>query len=203
MPTNVKICGITNLDDARVALDAGAWAIGLNFFPGSVRYIEPAKAGGIRAALPADANIVGVFVNQDRDTVASIQREVGLSLLQFHGDEPPAFCTGWSVPTIKAIRIRDRTSVASARGYAVDFILADAYVEGAYGGTGQRFDPNILQDLDRSRLILAGGLGPDNVAEAIRMLRPAAVDVASGVERAPGLKDHQLIRRFIANAHAA
>lgn len=199
----VKICGITNLDDALAAIDAGAAALGFNFWRRSPRYLTPARAGEIVSRLPAAVCTVGVFVNAGREDVQAIASDVGLTTLQFHGDESPEFCQAWKQKIVKAIRIRDHHAPALARRYAVDFILVDAYVKGHRGGTGRRVAPELLAGFDRSRLILAGGLTPENVAQAVRTMRPFAVDVASGVERAPGRKDVDLMRRFIADAQAA
>ena len=202
-PVRVKICGITNLDDALAAVEAGAAALGFNFAAHSPRRIAVEVAAEIIARLPESICTVGVFVNQDREAVASLAAWVPLTALQFHGDEPPSFCQSWPQKVIKAIRVRDRTAATTAHAYSVDFILADAYVEGQFGGTGIRIAPGLLDAFERSRLILAGGLTPETVAEAVRVIRPAGVDVASGVERSPGKKDWDLMRRFISHAHAA
>ncbi len=199
----VKVCGITNLDDALAAIDAGAAALGFNFYPDSARYAPPDDAAEIIQRLPRSICKVGVFVDAPRERVAAIAAQVGVTGLQFHGNESPEYCLGWTQQVIKAIRIRDREAVEAARAYAVDFILVDAYVEGQFGGTGRRVVPEILEGFDRCRLILAGGLTPENVAEAVRAIHPFAVDVASGVERAPGKKDWNLMKRFIAHAQAA
>ena len=199
----VKVCGITSLDDAHAAVDAGAVGLGFNFYPGSPRYITPELAAEIVAHLPPAVCAVGVFVNETRARVAAVARQVGLTALQFHGDESPEFCRGWGRKVLKAIRVRDGHAAAAARRYAVDFILADAYVEGQRGGTGRRIVPILLEGFERRRLILAGGLTPENVADAVRTVRPFAVDVASGVERAPGKKDITLMRRFIAHAQTS
>jgi phosphoribosylanthranilate isomerase len=199
----VKICGITRVDDAREAFAAGAAAIGLNFYPGSPRFVGVATARDSVAALPPSVCAVGVFVNAGRARVAEIAAAVGLRALQFHGEESPADCAGWTLKVIKAVRVGDPGSVAEAAAYPVDFILLDAYVEGHVGGTGHRFAWDLAAGCDRSRLILAGGLTPENVAGAVRTVRPLAVDVASGVERAPGIKDAERMRRFIANAQTA
>ena len=196
----VKICGITNLDDARAAIDAGAAALGFNFYPHSARYVAPEVAAAIVTHLPRATCSVGVFVNESRERVATIARTVGLSAVQFHGDESPEFCRAWPQKVVKAIRVRDGHAAALAQHYAVDFILADAYVEGQRGGTGRRIVPILLEGFERRRLILAGGLTPQNVAAVVRAFRPYAVDVASGVETAPGQKDVDLMRRFIAQA---
>lgn len=203
MSTRVKICGVTNPIDAGEAAAAGAWAIGLNFFAGSKRCVSPEAAAEITASLPPEIERVGVFVNAGRGEVERIAYRVGLTMLQFHGDESPADCSGWSMRTIRAVRWRGAESLPIARAYAVDFILADAYVEGAFGGTGMTVEPGLLAGLEADRLILAGGLTAENVVDAIRLVRPFAVDVASGVESSPGRKNVNLIRRFIQNAHSA
>ena len=202
-PVRVKVCGITNLDDALAAVDAGAAALGFNFYSRSPRHIAPQSAADIIVKLPALVRTVGVFVNETRERITAIAKDVGLNTLQFHGDEDADSCRGWTQEVIKAIRVHDRQAALEAQTYAVDFILADAYVEGEFGGTGQRIATELLADFDRSRLILAGGLTPDNVAQAVQAVRPFGVDVASGVESAPGKKDWNLLRRFITHAHAA
>ncbi len=199
----VKICGITNEEDARAAVDAGAAALGFNFYPRSVRCVTPRVAAAIVQQLPPTVCPVGVFVDMPRETVTAVAREVGLRALQFHGAEPPEYCRAWGSTVIKAIRVRDRYAAAEAGRYDVDFILADAYVKGRPGGTGLRIVPEFLTGFDRARLILAGGLTADNVAEAVRRIHPFAVDVASGVESAPGKKDWQLMRSFVVNVLAA
>jgi phosphoribosylanthranilate isomerase len=199
----VKICGITNRADASAAVAAGAAALGFNFYPPSPRYVTPEVAAEIVAQLPRALCTVGVFVNEPRERVAAIARQVGLTALQFHGEEPPELCRGWTQKVLKAIRVCDAHAAANAQRYAVDFILADAYVEGQRGGTGRRIVPILLEGFERRRLILAGGLTAENVAQAVRTVHPFAVDVASGVERAPGQKDVTLMRRFIANAQAS
>ncbi|MBI3786526.1 MAG: phosphoribosylanthranilate isomerase [Deltaproteobacteria bacterium] len=199
----VKICGLTSAADAVAADAAGADLLGFNFYPPSPRYVGVAAAAEIVHLLPRGARTVGVFVDAERDEVLRTVQEVGLSMVQFHGSESPQYCRDWSVPVIKAVRVRDRRSIEEIHSYAVDFILADAYVEGQPGGTGRRVAPELLAGLERERLILAGGLNPDNVVEAIRAVRPFAVDVASGVESEPGRKDPQLMRRFIVNVQSA
>jgi phosphoribosylanthranilate isomerase len=199
----VKVCGITNFEDAIAALEAGADAVGLNFYPPSPRFVSPDTAADIVARLPGAACTVGVFVNAARQDIERVASGVGLTALQFHGDEDPEFCRSWPCKIIKALRVRDRSGAALARTYAVDFILADAYVEERFGGTGRRIALEYVEGFDRGRLILAGGLTPENVADAVRRVRPFGVDVASGIERAPGKKDWDLMRRFIAHAHVA
>jgi len=198
----VKVCGITNVDDALAALEAGADALGFNFYAPSPRFVGPAAAD-IVVRLPEGTCTVGVFVNASRQDIERVAGRVGLTALQFHGDEDPEFCRSWPQKIIKAVRVRDRSGAAVARAYAVDFILADAYVEDRFGGTGRRIALDYLEGFDRGRLILAGGLTPENVAHAVRAVHPFGVDVASGIERAPGKKDWDLMRRFIAHAHAA
>ncbi len=199
----VKICGITNRDDAAAAVEAGAAALGFNFYPRSARFVQPDVVAEIVARVPPGVCTVGVFVDETRARVAAIAAQAGVTALQFHGTESPEFCQAWEQKVIKALRVGDATAARHAARYAVDFILADAYVEGQPGGTGRRIVPEHLHGFERTRLILAGGLNPDNVADAVRAVRPFAVDVASGVESAPGQKDWDLMRRFIAHAHAA
>lgn len=199
----VKICGITNAADALAAVAAGADAVGFNFYPASVRYVSPETAAGIVAQLAPGVCPVGVFVNAARADVERIAAAVGVRAVQFHGDEDPAACAGWPLKTIKAVRVRDRSATELARQYAVDYLLADAYVEGQFGGTGATVAVDLLDGFDRRRLILAGGLTPETVAAAVRAVRPFAVDVASGVEVAPGRKDHDKMRRFIDHVQSA
>jgi len=199
----VKICGVTRIADALVAAEAGAAAVGLNFYPPSPRCVTVEMARDIVSVLPPSVCPVGVFVNESRQRVSEIADAVGLRGLQFHGEESPADCEGWGLKVIKAVRVRDRESIGDLASYPVDFILLDAYLEGRPGGTGHRFAWELAAACESSRLILAGGLTPENVAEAVRAVRPAGVDVASGVESEPGIKDAGRMRRFIANAHTA
>jgi len=203
MSVRVKICGITSLEDARCAVELGASAVGFNFYSRSPRCITAEAAKRIADELPAGICRVGVFVNAERAEVATIARTVGLTALQFHGDESPADCVQWDRKVIKAVRVRDANASAAAAAYAVDFILADAYVESMFGGSGKRIEVPWLKGFAAERLIVAGGLTADNVAALVRDVRPFGVDVASGVEQAPGRKDPVLMRRFIENAHAA
>jgi phosphoribosylanthranilate isomerase len=199
----VKICGVTALGDARFAVEAGAFAIGFNFHPPSPRYIEPEAAGRIAAALPPEVWRVGVFVDRERAEIERIAATAGLSAIQLHGAEPPGLCLDWAIPVIKAGRVRERTDVERLAAYPVELLLVDAYVEGVHGGTGVRFDWRLLEGVDRKRLVLAGGLTLENVAEAVRTVRPFAVDVASGVEVSPGVKDPEKVKRFIHHAQTA
>lgn len=199
MRTRVKICGITRLEDARDAISAGADALGFVFYPPSPRNISPAQAAAIVRELPAFICTVGLFVDADPAFVETVLRAVPLDLLQFHGDEPEAACNRYGRPYIKAIRMRDDIDLAqmaqnyhSSRG-----LLLDTYVAGQAGGTGQTFDWNrIPRSLSRP-VILAGGLNPQNVSQAITQVKPWAVDVSGGVEQAKGIKDPQLITAFM------
>lgn len=199
----VKICGLTNADDARAAVDAGATVIGLNFYPPSPRYVDLEAAERIVKVIPKDVWTVGVFVDADRAAVQRVVDAVGLDAVQFHGNEGPEQCAGWNTKVIKVIRMRDVSSLATVGSYSTDYVLIDAYVEGIPGGTGRTVAWDRVSGVPAGRLFLAGGLTPDNVAEAVRVVRPFAVDVASGVERAPGIKDAQLMKRFVSNAQSA
>ena len=197
MKTRVKICGITSLDDAKLAADAGAWAIGMIFADESKRRVDPAVAAEIGPAMRRRTEVVGVFLNHPLDEVAELADLCSLTMLQLHGDEGPTFCaeagrrTGCRV--VKAARVKDKASVQALRSFrvGVDFHLLDAYVEGATrGGTGETFPWEFAKARGAGPpLILSGGVNPDNVAEAIARVRPFAVDSASGTEASPGVKD--------------
>ena len=201
--TKIKFCGITRLDDAELAVGAGAWAIGLIFWPHSPRRVELGAAAEIAAAVKRRAEVAGVFVNATLDHVAQTADGVGLTMLQFHGDEGPAYCaeaarrTGAKV--IKAARVRSRADVQALAPFHTDYHLLDSYTAGVPGGTGETFSWDIAR-AHRSRVpvILSGGLTPDNVADAIAAVHPYAVDVASGVELSPGRKDPDKLRAFAA-----
>jgi phosphoribosylanthranilate isomerase len=199
----VKICGVTSIDDARLAIAAGAHAIGVNFYARSARCISAETAAAIVATLPPSIWRVGVFVDAPRAEVEELIERCGLDTVQFHGNESPDDCRGWAQRTIKAVRVKDADTLGRAEVYPVDFVLADAYVEGRAGGTGRIVPAEWVHGVPPERLMLAGGLTPDNVADAVRRLRPYAVDVASGVETAPGRKDPERVRKFIANAQTA
>ena len=203
MSVKVKICGICTVDDARAAVAAGADFIGLNFHPGSPRYVEPAQARAIADAVTATP-LVGVFVDAPRARVEEIAARVGLAALQFHGDEDATYCTGWGWQTIKALRAQAGTDLAhEGARYPTDYLLIDSYEPGRAGGTGRPLDPAAAAGLPAGRLFVAGGLRPDTVAEVVATLRPFAVDVASGVEDRPGRKDHGKIEAFIRAAKTA
>ena len=211
MSTRVKICGLTNAADALMAVDAGADALGFVFVPGTPRFVEAASAsvsGWIRR-LPPLVVRVGLFVDAAPETVRETLRQTGIETVQFHGDETPDYCRSFrdAARVIKAFRVRGPESLDLLPHYAdaVDGYLLDAWVPGAHGGTGARFDWE-LAAAARGRvapLILAGGLDPGNVAEAVRRVRPFAVDVSSGVERSPGLKDPAKVRELIRAAKSA
>ena len=204
MRVRIKICGITRLEDAAVAARAGADAIGLVFYPPSPRCLSPDQARGLRRALPPFVTAVALFVNPTREAVERVLTDVHPDVLQFHGEEDPAFCAQFGVPYIKACRVKEGTDLleyftpyADAQGW-----LADAYVE-AYGGVGARFDWSLVPALRDRPLILSGGLSVANVGEALRVVKPWGVDVSSGVEVAKGIKDAAMIEAFIAEVKNA
>jgi phosphoribosylanthranilate isomerase len=209
--TKIKFCGITTVDDAERAAAAGAWAIGLIFWPRSPRRCNVDRAAEIAAAVKRRAEVVGVFVNATLDHVAQTADGVGLTMLQLHGDEGPVYCaeaarrTGCKV--IKAVRVRSRADVQAVASFHTDYHLFDSYTAGVPGGTGETFAWEIARkDGVRARhavpVILSGGLKPDNVADAIAAVRPYAVDVASGVESSPGHKDPDKLAAFAAAVHS-
>lgn len=201
----VKICGITRWQDAQAALDAGADALGFVFAPNSPRCLSPAEAAAITRRLPPSVLIVGVFVNATAAELHHIRSLCTLDILQLHGDETPAFCSSLGGHVWKAFRVQSADTLRSLPAFATDAWLLDSCVAGRSGGTGAAFNWDLAAQatlLDRP-IILAGGLTPDNVAEAVQTARPFGVDVSSGVEAAPGKKDPQLIREFIAAARAA
>jgi phosphoribosylanthranilate isomerase len=205
MSVKVKICGVTNVADALAAAEAGADMIGLNFFEGSPRHVTLAQAVEISRALPPFVIKVGVFVNPAEELVLRALGDCGLSLLQFHGDEPPEFCTQFGAMSLKAVRIRDAESLAALANYQTDAFLLDAHSKNGLGGTGEKFNWDLAVAAQKfgKPIFLAGGLTPENVAEAVRKVQPFAVDVSSGVESAPGKKDAAKVRAFIAAARQA
>jgi phosphoribosylanthranilate isomerase len=199
MTVRVKICGVTRAEDARAAAAAGADMIGLNFYPPSPRCVDLDRAHAVRDAAGAGALAVGVFVNAERAYIEQRMRALRLDMLQFHGDEDESALAGWPVPVIRAIRVRaGDTSRAIVRSRA-DFVLLDTFHDSLYGGTGVARPLDELRGLDLTRVFISGGLDPGNVGAAAE-LGPYAVDVASGVESAPGVKDHSKLRSFIENA---
>lgn len=206
--TRVKICGITDLHDARAAVELGAWALGMIFWPQSPRACEPEAAELIGAELRRQVNLTGVFVNAPLDEVARTAERSSLSLLQLHGDEGPAYCreaarrTGCKV--MKAARVRDAAQVKALRGYRTDLHLLDAYSPRSPGGTGESFNWELARLHPRTPpFVLSGGLNPDNVSEAIRVAQPFAVDSASGTEARPGEKDPAKVTAFFRAVEAA
>ena len=196
--TRIKICGITNREDALCAVDAGADALGFVFYEQSPRYLLPERVRDIVALLPPFVTTVGLFVNASADTIRQTMRMAGLGVVQLHGDESPEDCSLNLYPVIKAMRVRNADSLAGVDQYRVSALLLDAWNDQHYGGTGESFDWQLAKSLTaRQPLILAGGLNPDNVAEAIRVVNPYGVDVSSGVEERPGHKDHTKLRKFI------
>ena len=206
--TKVKVCGMTNLDDAAHAAELGAWAIGLIHHRDSPRFVDPAVAEEIGAALKRRCEIAGVFVNSPMEDVVDAAEREGLTIIQLHGDEGPSFCTEarrrTGAKVMKAFRVRSLANVRAAEAFRTDFHLFDAHREKARGGTGESFDWELLSGR-RSKvpMVLAGGLTPENVGEAISAARPHAVDVVSGVEAEPGRKDHALLEEFFAAANSA
>lgn len=197
----VKICGITNLNDALLAVEAGADALGFVFYDKSPRCVEPDKAAEIIRGLPPFVTVVGLFVNTGIDFVNSTAESCGLDLIQLHGDETPDFCSMVNRRVVKVFRIRDAQSLGPMKDYRVAGYLLDAYSPQVYGGTGHTFNWDIAKDAKmHGPIILAGGLTPDNVRKAVEVVRPYAVDVSSGVEAAPGIKDPDKVRKFIENA---
>ena len=196
--TRVKICGITNLEDAQCAVAAGADALGFVFYENSPRYVHPEKVGQIVSALPPFVTTVGLFVNADAEMIQQTMLTTGLNVVQLHGDESPEDCILNPYPVIKAVRVKGVESLTGIDNYHVSALLLDAWNDQQYGGTGESFDWQLAKKLTgRLPLILAGGLNPDNVAQAIQVVNPYAVDVSSGVEESPGRKDHNKIREFI------
>jgi phosphoribosylanthranilate isomerase len=196
----VKICGITQVQDAVAAVDAGADALGFMFFENSKRNLSPSTAAEIIRELPPFISKVGVFVNPTKDFVRAAMETSGIDTLQFHGEEPPQFCAQFGLKVIKAFRIRDRDTLRDCLHYRDYAWLLDSYVAGEQGGTGVAFNWDVAVEATKlSRMIiLAGGLKVNTVADAVRQVQPFAVDVSSGVESAPGNKDHAKIREFIA-----
>lgn len=194
-----KICGITRIEDALLAAEAGADAIGLVFYAKSPRAVDVRQARAIIAALPPFVTTVGLFVDASSCELGEILDAVPLDLLQFHGDESPAFCDGFRRPYIKALRVKPGDDIAArVEAYKnASGILLDTYVPGVPGGTGEAFDWSLVPQGLSKPIILAGGLTAENVAEAIRQVRPYAVDVSGGVEAAKGIKDAEKIRAFM------
>ena len=198
--TLVKICGITNAGDARVAAEAGADAVGF-IFAESPRRVGVEEARRISIALPENMIRVGVFVDEEPAEILRISREIGLDLAQLHGDEPPETVTALreaGVKVMKALRVRDATSLEALDEYEADLFLLDAYSARARGGTGERFDWGVAKSLKgRDNIVVSGGLDPENVREAVEFFEPFGVDASSSLEDGPGRKNGELVRRFV------
>jgi phosphoribosylanthranilate isomerase len=198
--TLVKICGITNAGDARVAADAGADAVGI-IFAESPRRVDVEEARRISIALPENMIRVGVFVDEDPAEILRISREVGLDLAQLHGDEPPETVTALretGVKVMKALRVESAATLEALDEFEADLFLLDAYSSRARGGTGERFDWGVAKSLKgRDNIVVSGGLGPENVREAVEFFEPFGVDASSSLEDGPGRKNGELVRRFV------
>jgi phosphoribosylanthranilate isomerase len=199
--TQVKICGITSIADAHVAVEAGADMIGVNFYPPSPRYVTPAQAQAIVASLPAGVTAVGVFVNASLETLTQVAQASGIHMVQLHGNESPALCQQIPWRVVKTFRFTAQVQPEMMRQYSVEAFLIEGFHADVYGGGGARADWQRVALLHHyGRIMLAGGLTPENVHEAIRVVRPYAVDVCSGVEATPGTKDWDKVRAFVRNA---
>ena len=196
--TKIKICGITNIEDALLAIEYGADALGFIFYSDSKRYIRPKDALAIKSRLPPFVTTVGVFVNQDLEDLRRIKEVVGFDVYQLHGDESPGYCARLGGSLIKAIRVKDNVNRSHIDSFPTHTILFDTYSTHEYGGTGKTFQWEILQNLNISKIvILSGGLTPQNVYRAIKTVKPYAVDVSSGVEEYAGKKNPVMLKEFI------
>jgi phosphoribosylanthranilate isomerase len=205
----VKVCGITNLDDAVTALEFGADLLGFNFYPPSPRCLAPEAAAAVLAGLPDTSCNVAVFVNEPKERVWEVMGRANLKAggrpyccLQFHGEESADYCRGWEMKVIKAIRLKERESLLGMETFPADFFLLDSW-SASYGGSGAGFPWEWLEGVTTENLILSGGLTIDNVTAAVRRIRPYGVDVCSGVEARPGVKDHGKLKDFILAAKGA
>jgi phosphoribosylanthranilate isomerase len=200
----IKICGITNLDDAMAAVEYGADALGFNFYRKSPRYIDAHKAAEIIAQLPPFIVPVGIFVNEKEERIREIVSMSCIQGIQLHGDETPEFCQRFGPRVIKAFQVKDKASLERMLHYRVSAYLLDSYKEGVRGGTGTTFDWHLAVVAKTfGRIILAGGLTPANVVEAVKLVQPYGVDVCGGIEREKGVKDHALMKQFISDVRRA
>lgn len=205
MSVIVKICGMTTLEDALAAVDFGADAVGFVFHPGSPRFVDFEHAAQIARKLPVHVVKVGVFVDTPEEMVFGAISSCGLNLLQFHGQEPPDYCVQFGLMSMKAFRVKDESSLLALESYPTDAWLLDSYSADKLGGTGERFNWDLARQAQKSGrpVFLAGGLTPENVADAIHAVQPYGVDVSSGVETSPGKKDPAKVQAFIRAAKAA
>jgi phosphoribosylanthranilate isomerase len=200
----VKICGITNVDDALAAVEFGADALGFNFYAKSPRHVSFEKALKVAQEIPPSILKVGVFVNEAEQTVKDLSIALELDYLQFHGDETPAYCEQFATPYWKAFRLKDGKTLELMKKYKCDYYLVDTFISQSFGGTGVTGNWDLAREAKKAgKIILAGGLTPENVADAIRTVGPDGVDVASGVEEKPGRKSAAKMERFISNAKEA
>jgi phosphoribosylanthranilate isomerase len=195
----IKICGITNMEDAVKAVGLGVDIIGFNFFKRSPRYINPEAASDIAQKLPCFVYTVGVFANDEPGYIKKVIKLTGIQAVQFHGNETPAFCDSFNFPIIKAFRIKNKNSFKDIDKYHVDAYLLDTYETRKFGGTGKIFNWDLIKNLKKSSvpIFISGGLNPDNVLQAIKVTNPYAVDVNSGIEKYPGKKDYKLMCDFV------
>lgn len=200
----VKICGITNIEDALAAVEFGADALGFNFYAKSPRHVSFERAQKILDDIPSTVLKVGVFVNESERTVKDLSVALELDYLQFHGDETPSYCEQFATPYWKAFRLKDERTLELMKKYKCEYYLVDTFIAQSYGGTGVTGNWDLAREAKKvGKIILAGGLTPENVADAIRTVGPDGVDVASGVEEKPGRKSAAKIERFISNAREA
>lgn len=191
----VKICGITQVVDAEIAVENGASAIGMIFYNDSLRNLEEGKALEIATAINGKAALIGVFVNENIERIRSFVTELNLDMVQLHGDESPEYCENLELPVIKVFRIGDTFDVDNLKDYNVDAFLFDTYKQGIPGGTGDSFNWDVLLNLNiETPIILSGGLNPENIFKGINAVQPSAVDVSSGIENYPGKKDEDKIQ---------
>ncbi len=202
----VKICGIMNRREAECAIDAGADALGFIFYPKSPRFLDLEKASRLLRNLPKGILKVGVFVDEPDEFLEHYLEQLPLDYVQLHGHESPKYCSEVSAKVIKGLRIRNQNDIVNVGDYRVSFYLLDAFSEEEFGGTGKTFDWKIALEAKKvlsSPIILSGGLNPKNIAEAVKAVSPYGVDVSSGVETSPGVKDHMKVREFLNNAREA
>jgi len=195
----IKICGLTRAEDVAALENLGVDFAGFIFAPSSPRFLAPENAAELLPLLPRGIRRVGVFLDADPETVRVLSRRLHLDFLQFHGSESPAYCRGFGLPFFKAFRVRGPLDPDRMKAYRAEAVLLDAYHRGVPGGTGETFDWSLAQEAGTAgiRVVLAGGLNPQNVAAAVRTVRPWAVDVSSGVELSPGIKDPRKLREFV------